>query len=180
MGEVKLCQYNKYGFCKFGRTCLNKHVDQKCDAIKCDGKKCSYRHPKICRYYLNFKYCKFGEYCRYDHRKLESEESVKEKKRLIENVNEKDNLIDQLKKELDEKQKQIKALELSLEEKEKEIIKLWDDKGELDLVIYGKEIVIRDLQEKSHDSDNDSDSYDIQYGEETHENEKSTSWTLKM
>lgn len=63
----KICNYNKYGKCKFGRNCNYKHEDKKCKKSACDVKTCILRHPDYCRYVVRNMVCKFGEFCAFEH-----------------------------------------------------------------------------------------------------------------
>ena len=67
MSEV--CDYFKFGYCKYGERCFKKHVQETCEIINCDVKDCQLRHQKKCSYFQQFKYCKFGAYCQYKHEK---------------------------------------------------------------------------------------------------------------
>ena len=33
----------------------------------CFGSDCQQRHPRKCRYFSKYSYCKFGEYCKFKH-----------------------------------------------------------------------------------------------------------------
>ena len=61
-----LCLHNKFGHCKFQDTCRHRHVYSLCDTDNCDISSCDKRHPRICRYYLNYGRCKFDP-CSYSH-----------------------------------------------------------------------------------------------------------------
>ena len=63
----KICKYNKYGHCKYGKFCNFAHENRKCETKFCDFKKCDKRHPKNCKYVVNNKPCKFGEFCSFEH-----------------------------------------------------------------------------------------------------------------
>ena len=63
-----VCIYNKYGYCKFKDKCLKAHENRICDLLSCEKKKCKFRHPKTCKFYINKETCKFGEECKYLHR----------------------------------------------------------------------------------------------------------------
>ena len=63
----KVCDHNKYGFCKFSNRRRQKHIDIKCENQTCEIKTCFKRHPKECRYYRSYGRCKFGIYCLYEH-----------------------------------------------------------------------------------------------------------------
>ena len=67
MEATSICVYNKFGFCKYGVTCRKNHEEIKCENSSCDIFNCNKRHPKECRYFKEFKRCKYNEYCRYEH-----------------------------------------------------------------------------------------------------------------
>ena len=71
-----ICSFNKFGFCKFGETCRKRHVQKCCDSIECDILSCENRHPKICRFFITYKRCKFGDFCKYKHEVESSENKV--------------------------------------------------------------------------------------------------------
>ena len=62
-----VCLYNKHGYCKFRNLCRFHHVEEICFDNSCDVERCVRRHPKVCSYYREFKYCKFGAYFKFDH-----------------------------------------------------------------------------------------------------------------
>ena len=70
MAAVNICVYNKFGFCKYGVTCRKKHVELKCESASCEIFDCLKRHPRECRYFRDFKRCKYSEYCRYEHKEI--------------------------------------------------------------------------------------------------------------
>ena len=78
MVKGSICKFNKFGFCKFGGKCIRKHENKLCENKDCEVKSCSLRHPRMCRFLLEFNYCKFGIYCRYKHEKYSNEVSTKE------------------------------------------------------------------------------------------------------
>ena len=61
-----VCLHNKFGFCKFGHTCHKRHVDVICEK-DCDTQDCQRRHPRPCKFLLNYNRCKFDDYCKYKH-----------------------------------------------------------------------------------------------------------------
>ena len=67
MQHQNVCCHNKYGFCKFGRTCRKKHVDEICETTDCETNLCERRHPRNCKFFSEFGRCKFGVYCRFKH-----------------------------------------------------------------------------------------------------------------
>ena len=54
-------------------NCFRKHENAKCQNVQCCVRDCSLRHPRKCRYFKEYKFCKFGEYCRFDHEAFNSE-----------------------------------------------------------------------------------------------------------
>ena len=66
-----------YGYCKFSETCRKRHISEKCHNKHCDVRRCSLRHPKICRYFRDIGFCIFGDYCCFVH-KVSSDEKVRE------------------------------------------------------------------------------------------------------
>ena len=100
MVNKNVCKYNKFGFCKFGNICFRKHENRICENERCEIQECLLRHPRKCRFFLEYSYCKFGTYCKFKHETFVAQETVKE--------------INYLKTKLD-------ALTLDILEKEEEI-----------------------------------------------------------
>ena len=61
------CQFYKYGYCRYRDTCRNLHIEENCENLQCDVSQCQKRHPRACKYFTNFKRCKFGNYCKFRH-----------------------------------------------------------------------------------------------------------------
>ena len=74
---MPVCQFYKYGFCKYGSRCRHHHNHTVCENDACEIFKCSFRHPRPCRFYKEFGRCKFGEYCQFSHIKLVDQEENK-------------------------------------------------------------------------------------------------------
>ena len=68
MTMENVCYFNKFGFRKFLQKCRFRHVDKLCEEENCEIKSCLSRHPRFCRYFSEFKMCKFGDYCRFAHK----------------------------------------------------------------------------------------------------------------
>ena len=64
---MAICQFNRYGYCKFGLNCRHQHVNELCEELDCDYSKCLRRHPKSCKYFRKLGRCKFGDLCSYAH-----------------------------------------------------------------------------------------------------------------
>ena len=58
----------------------------------------SLRHPRRCRYFQEYKYCKFGEYCKFNHEEFEDDTEITEIKKKLE----------ELKREINAKDEEIK------------------------------------------------------------------------
>ena len=43
------------------------HHNDICETLECDIKVCNSRHPKVCSFYRDYKFCKFAEYCSFSH-----------------------------------------------------------------------------------------------------------------
>ena len=156
MVSERVCRFNQFGFCKFKNKCFRKHVDITCENAKCLKSDCHLRHPKKCRYFFEYSYCKFREYCRFGHDKVG--------KSTI------DNEIEKLKCEIETSRKMIEAKDHEIKEKDCEIRKLLDDvkikvKEKLEKKIYclenqnkNLEIRVKELnyQVKPHKEENQS------------------------
>ena len=120
-------QYNIFGYCKYGNKCFRKHEDKVFENQNCEVQSKTFRHPRRCRFFLEYNYCKFGTFCRFRHKKLADEASDKEieilKKALeilkieiaekIESINNKETQI----KELEEKNQIVRAENQELRQK---------------------------------------------------------------
>ena len=58
--------FNRTVFYKFSQTCRLKHVDTICEVKNCE-ELCENRHPRACKFYMEYGRCKYLEYCRYRH-----------------------------------------------------------------------------------------------------------------
>ena len=74
----KICVYEKFGFCRNGASCKFTHPTLVCDDEDCNIKECSKRHPQACRFFTNYASCKFGESCKFLHRKKPDDRVSKE------------------------------------------------------------------------------------------------------
>ena len=68
MAAENVCFFNKFGYCKFLDKCRKRHELRICENGYCEIKECSYRHPKECRFWKEFRMCKFGDYCYFNHK----------------------------------------------------------------------------------------------------------------
>ena len=84
----KICQHHKHGYCYFKNHCHHRHLEEICDLYingECEIKNCGKRHPKLCRDYLRWGYCKFLTKCMYRHVNFR-DESVKQLKKVSEDL----------------------------------------------------------------------------------------------
>ena len=87
MATQNVCSWNKFGFCKHKEKCRKFHEKEVCVDKECDISKCSLRHPKTCKYYMEFKMCKFVP-CAFKHIESndDTEKLKKENKVLLEKI----------------------------------------------------------------------------------------------
>ena len=65
----RICVYEKFGFCRNGAGCKFTHPTLVCDDEKCNIKDCSKRHPQACRFFTSYSHCKFGDTCKFLHKR---------------------------------------------------------------------------------------------------------------
>ena len=101
MATQNVCKYNKYGYCRYKDKCRKLHVDEICDNISCDRKECLKRHPKNCKFFRDFNYCKFGEWCKFVHIVQENliKYSKNENQKILTKLSEIDKELEALRKE---------------------------------------------------------------------------------
>ena len=134
MAAQNICNFNKFGFCKFSENCRKNHINEKCSKSSCDISTCQLRHPKVCRYLRDYKYCKFGEWCKFLH--VEAENNC--------------NDIIQIKKEQENLAQKLNLVEKQLEEKN-DIIESILKKFDFDILegkITAKDNLIKELDQK--------------------------------
>ena len=134
MVAQNICIFNKFGFCKFSENCRKNHINEKCSKSSCDISTCQLRHPKVCRYLRDYKYCKFGEWCKFLH--VEAENNC--------------NDIIQIKKEQENLAQKLNLVEKQLEEKN-DIIESILKKFDFDILegkITAKDNLIKELDQK--------------------------------
>ena len=106
MAQENVCQFNKFGFCKFQINCFRYHENGKCQNVQCSVRDCSFRHPRECRYFRDYGNCKFGEFCKFNHKAFRNENNIE---------------IDEIKKKLEELKSQIDAKNKEINHKNSEI-----------------------------------------------------------
>ena len=132
MAVENICNFFKYGYCKFKMSCKNKHVTIVCDDENCNPQKCEKRHPRLCKYISNYGSCKLGSICAYSHkdhnRKDENKRLEKKLDELIAMVNTRDDTISKY-------EKKIEDLMVKNNEKDAVIDKLVNDVKELNKIV---------------------------------------------
>ena len=78
----EVCKRNKFGYCMHGDLCRYLHVNILCETISCDIISCNKRHPYVCKFYREFRRCKFSDYCKYKHETNCENETKRELKTL--------------------------------------------------------------------------------------------------
>ena len=77
--QVKICQHNQTGFCKFRDKCQKKHENTLFENTENRSKdNCSKRHPKVCRNFSNSGVCRHKEKCAYKHVQNENQSELNE------------------------------------------------------------------------------------------------------
>jgi DNA repair exonuclease SbcCD ATPase subunit len=142
-----VCPFNKYGFCKHRETCRNLHVKDLCDKPSCDISNCMLRHPKKCKFYTEYKRCKFDP-CAYKHIENQSdiENIKKENQALLDRIDNVDKEIKLLNEKETEAKMMIEKLN-QMDEKFELLIKKRDEK------IENLEMKLKDTDLKAFEQD---------------------------
>ena len=100
-----VCQFNQKGFCKFGDSCRKRHVKEICSNQNCNSTSCNLRHPRNCKFFTLFGYCKFSEDCAFKHTLTKSHSEFKTLKEQLETltntITEMNQVMDHIKNELE-------------------------------------------------------------------------------
>ena len=82
-----ICNFNKYGYCKFKDECDNQHEDIECNngSLCKEVKICPFRHPRMCKRMIMEGFCSRGQRCAYNHKTRLSHDN-KEIKSLEEDI----------------------------------------------------------------------------------------------
>ena len=147
-------------------------MNEICNDKSCEIKNCNLRHPKICKFYRDYRMCKFGEWCYFLHSEIQSIDT-KSVDDLKKDFNEKNEEIKRKMKEIDEKivavQKEeletIKKLENIFNSKfetlENTIVTLKKCLSEKDDYISSFETRLKNLEEKNENVKKTGDSENI-------------------
>ena len=149
-----VCRYHKFGYCKFKTSCKFKHVTVVCDDDRCKNQHaCQKRHPRVCKYFINFGSCKLGSACAYAHqtrRKVENGRIEQKLDELMRIIKEKDEIIDELVVKNKEKDGIIEKLVENVKNLTIEVKKLKDTKMQISSVEVVKNVTL----EENENSDN--------------------------
>ena len=85
-----------------------QHILEKCTKLTCEIKTCCLRHPRTCRYLRDIGFCKFGEWCLFEH------DFVVNGVGGLEDINKKIKVIDKI---IEDKSKTIESLAKIIEER---------------------------------------------------------------
>ena len=141
MATQNVCKWNKYGYCKHGDMCRKLHVNDICENSSCKIICCLKRHPKHCKFYANYKRCKFDP-CAFLH--VENMNSFEYLKKENENILLKINDIDNSLKSLDAKELETKNFIEKLLDIEKKVDILTNVRQD----IHTKNEIIDNLKQK--------------------------------
>ena len=79
MAAQDVCRYHQFGHCKFSDKCRFIHAQERCENPECEIRSCNLRHPRKCKWFRDYRRCKFGEWCSFDHAdNNDNKESIKE------------------------------------------------------------------------------------------------------
>ena len=122
-----ICQYHKYGHCKFGDQCLRNHVHDVCMESNCDLRECSRRHPRKCNFFYHYGRCKFGEACSYSHTLAEDSQVIENRLMALESrLKSQEDVIAVQNNELDELKSKVLLLEKENIEMKQQVSNLID------------------------------------------------------
>ena len=120
MAAPTLCLFNKFGYCKFSERCIRHHVNEICVSNHCNISECRKRHPKLCKYFENYRRCKFNP-CAYRHEKDSSKTYDEVEERNLKEINDKMSVIENEIIKKNERIEELVSKISSLESKIKEI-----------------------------------------------------------
>ena len=61
-----VCEYYKFGYCKYRSSCRHRHVQTICEDESCNIIACENRHPVVCKFFSKYGRCKYNP-CSYKH-----------------------------------------------------------------------------------------------------------------
>ena len=86
MVDKKVCIYEKFGHCRLKHDCKSHHPTDICKDDLCEVRNCNLRHPQMCKWFLNFGSCNFGDRCYFDHGKILEKMELKKRIEVLEKM----------------------------------------------------------------------------------------------
>ena len=177
MTQESICQFNKFGFCKFGNKCFRNHENRKCENGGCSIKDCNLRHPRKCKFFIEFNNCKFRDYCKFSHEMLDDRTRNGEINELMNKLEEmkakiikKDREIHQKDMEIDRLLKNLQDRLALVEEKndtlEKKFKDLENENSKLKMLIVSKSKVSKSGENQKEVNPNEAEAYGEDIGKE--------------
>ena len=124
MAAQNVSKYFKFGYCKHRELCRRQHVNTLCENDECEISMCTFRHPKVCKYYRDYGYCKFDP-CMFRHVDKEKDPEIEKLKQENESI----------KKQIANLETTINDFNTKILEKEDFIEKLVDVEKKLERVL---------------------------------------------
>ena len=84
--DVKVCKHHQRGYCKFRRECQKHHENEICQERSGSSKDCRKRHPKVCKYFRESEFCKYGKGCAHAHVEQVNRSEIKIMTEVIQNM----------------------------------------------------------------------------------------------
>ena len=98
------------GFASISKHVEKNHENKKCENSDCEIRDCPLRHPKIRKFYRDFGFCKFSEWCKFSH---EVKRSMFVENDGVKNLEEK---LEKVKLDLEKSSEKMSKLENELKE----------------------------------------------------------------
>ena len=76
----------KFGHCRLKHDCKSHHPTDICKDDLCEVRNCNLRHPQMCKWFLNFGSCNFGDGCYFDHGNILEKMELKKRIEVLEKM----------------------------------------------------------------------------------------------
>ena len=170
MATHNVCKYNKFGYCRFKDTCRNFHSNEICEKYSCNITSCNQRHPRECRYYREYRRCKFNP-CKFKHvthspydeseilklreDHLKSVARLEEIEKILNERNKLENTIKNCNDRLEAFENQIQVMEQNISKNEREIDLMKNNETDDKNLLKKRSILQRlvDIEEKNVEKD---------------------------
>ena len=118
-------------------------------------KSCPLRHPRKCRFFEEYSYCKFGTFCRFKHKLFSDEESVQQieklktdLQRLETEIAEKDDEIKMKENQIKDLEEKNKNLEIDIKKLEQKVKELQSNVEEINNTVAVNDMLHEDFKER--------------------------------